>query len=343
MLHVQIVLFDGFDLMDVIGPYEVFVAAKMLSGAEIDVSLVSAEGARTVQSGMNGPGLAAVGKIDPARGGILIVPGAMGTVDLDDSDPDAVTTRLKQATETELKAALRQAMEREQLTVATVCGGALLLAMDGLLENRYAVTHHLGMEVLGATGAKPVPARVVTDGNLVTGGGVTSGLDVALYLIERELGPQIAHAVEKLFEYERRGTVWHATGIPPLASRQARNDLEEAPDDTLVPPMAEHDSSARFDGTWDLTLFTPVGKLTSVLTIHTTDGIVQGTMQQGDEVAALIDPRIQDDRMTWSQTVRKPMRLHLKFVLTVQGDRLTGVSKAGLLPSSKVEGVRRKE
>jgi transcriptional regulator GlxA family with amidase domain len=51
-------------------------------------------------------------------------------------------------------------------------------------------------------------ARVVDDGDLVTGGGVSSGLDVALHLLERSYGPRVAIAVEELFEYERRGTVW---------------------------------------------------------------------------------------------------------------------------------------
>lgn len=55
------------------------------------------------------------------------------------------------------------------------------------------------------------------DGDLVTGAGVTSGLDLALYLLERELGPRIAHAVEELFAYERRGTVWRAVGPVPAA------------------------------------------------------------------------------------------------------------------------------
>jgi transcriptional regulator GlxA family with amidase domain len=49
---------------------------------------------------------------------------------------------------------------------------------------------------------------VVDDGNLVTAGGVTSGLDLALYLLGRSYGPYVALAVEELFEYERRGTVW---------------------------------------------------------------------------------------------------------------------------------------
>jgi transcriptional regulator GlxA family with amidase domain len=80
--------------------------------------------------------------------------------------------------------------------------------MAGLLEGRSAVTHHLGMDLLEATGVQPVNARVVDDGDLVTSGAVTSGLDLGLYLLERTYGAQVALAVEDLFAYERRGTVW---------------------------------------------------------------------------------------------------------------------------------------
>ncbi len=112
---------------------------------------------------------------------------------------------------------MRKALDNPQITVATVCGGSLALAMAGLLEGRHVVTHHMGMDVLSATGAIPIHARVVDDGNLITAGGVTSGLDLGLYLLERHLGPRIAHAVEELFEYERRGTVWHNTGLSASA------------------------------------------------------------------------------------------------------------------------------
>lgn len=61
-----------------------------------------------------------------------------------------------------------------------------------------------------------VDARVVDDGDLVSAGGVTSGLDLGLYLLERAYGPRIAHAVEQLFEYERRGTVWCERGAVPV-------------------------------------------------------------------------------------------------------------------------------
>ena len=91
------------------------------------------------------------------------------------------------------------------------------MAMAGLLEGRHVVTHFMGMDVLGATGAIPIQARVVDDGDLITAGGVTSGLDLGLYLLEREFGSRIAGAVEKMFEYERRGTTWQNTGLEALA------------------------------------------------------------------------------------------------------------------------------
>ncbi|RAR41916.1 DJ-1/PfpI family protein [Paenibacillus sp. MDMC362] len=215
-VHVQIVLFDGFDLLDALAPYEVFAAAGMYTGGKVTVELVSAEGKRSVPSGLNGPALEAQDVIDPNRSGIIVVPGASGKPA--GNTEDAIPNILRQAKDTGLTTMMKQAMNNKDVTVATVCGGSLLLAMDGLLKDRYAVTNQIGMGALGALGAIPVDARIVEDGpRLVTGGGVTSGLDVALYLVEREVGPQIANAIEKLFEYERRGTVWKANGIPPIS------------------------------------------------------------------------------------------------------------------------------
>ncbi|GAA3017694.1 hypothetical protein [Streptosporangium longisporum] len=69
---------------------------------------------------------------------------------------------------------------------------------------------HPGRETLGE-------ARVVDDGDLVGSGNVTSGIDMALYLLEREVGPQIAHGVERIFRHERRGTVWRPAGPAVIA------------------------------------------------------------------------------------------------------------------------------
>ncbi|MDR9854332.1 DJ-1/PfpI family protein [Paenibacillus sp. VCA1] len=214
-VHVQIVLFDGFDLLDVLAPYETFAAAGMYSGGALTVELVSLEGKRSVPSGMNGPALEAKAALDPNRPGIILVPGASGKPA--GNSKDSIPNILWQAKQTGLTKKIKQAFDNKDVTVATVCGGSLLLAMDGLLKDKHAVTNQLGMDALAAAGAIPVNARVVEDNpRLVSGGGVTSGLDVALYLVDRELGPQIANEVETLFQYEKRGTVWKAEGMTPI-------------------------------------------------------------------------------------------------------------------------------
>ncbi len=224
---VQIVLFDGFDPLDVIAPFEVLAAGSDALGGEVSVELVSAEGPRSIASGTRGLVLSATAGLDPHRPGIIIVPGASGPVD---GDPDAgvetIPVLLARFAGTEAIAMIAEAMADPNVLVATVCGGSLALAMAGLLEGRNVVTHVLGMDVLEATGAVPVRARVVDDGDLVTAGGVTSGLDLALYLLEREFGPQISLAVEELFEYQRRGTVWRAHGRGPLSPASAGTRTE---------------------------------------------------------------------------------------------------------------------
>ncbi|PTM58001.1 DJ-1/PfpI family protein [Desmospora activa] len=340
MLKVQIVLFDGFDLLDAIAPYEVFCAATMYADNALSVEFVTAEGPRSVTSSINGLKIEANGRLNPERAGIILVPGASGKVEGD--GPDSVPAILGRAMNTDLTGLIGQALEQKNTIVATVCGGSLVLAMGGLLEGRPAVTNRLGMELLGATGAIPVPARVVDDGNLVTGGGVTSGLDVALYLVERELGPRIAHAVEQLFEFEQRGTVWRATGMAPNSQTWSGNEPittnTSASNDSTV--NSKITQASLFDGDWDTTIATPVGKLQVKLSISTRDGLIQGTATQGDETVELINPKLQNNKLTWALPITKPMRLNLKFEVVADGDHMTGIAKAGLLPGSQLTGKR---
>jgi len=367
MKHIQIVLFDGFDLLDALAPYEVFYAASIYADDAIHVELVTAEGPRHVTSGTNGLRIEATGNLNPEQADIILVPGASGKVEGD--GPDTVPAILNRAMQTGLTSRVEKALKQPDTIVVTVCGGSLLLAMGGLLEGRSAVTHHMGMEVLGATGALPVHARVVDDGNLITGGGVTSGLDVALYTVERELGPRIAHAVEQLFEYERRGTAWRNSGMPPAESaaseekrdmhepavtvQQAATNQEPAatmPQEAMnqepaatVPQEAmnqEPAHAASFVGEWDTTLATPVGKLQVRLSIASSNGIIRGKAVQGDETVEFIDPILNDNKLTWSLRITKPMRLNLRFEVEADGNRMSGVAKAGILPASKLAGER---
>jgi putative intracellular protease/amidase len=228
-VHVQIVLFDGFDPLDVVAPYEVLYAGGTASGGAVTVDLVSAEGPREVISGTGGLALRAVGVLDLERADVLLVPGASGRVGEPGEVPEQevgagewkqdefIPVLLGRTLTTELPVLLKQAMDDPDVTVATVCGGSLVLAMAGLLEGRHATTHRMGLDLLDATGAHAVRARIVDDGDLISGAGVTSGLDLGLYLLEREVGPRVAHAVEVLFSHERRGTVWRAQGPTPTA------------------------------------------------------------------------------------------------------------------------------
>jgi transcriptional regulator GlxA family with amidase domain len=207
-MHAQIVLFDGFDPLDVIAPFDVLVAGSDATGGDLEVELVSAEGPRPVVSGSRGLVLHATARLDPTKPGIVVVPGASGPVDGDPDEIDTIPVLLARFGETAAVPLIRDALVNPDITVATVCGGSLALAMAGLLEGRNAVTHVLGLDVLDATGVNVVRARVVDDGDLVSAGGVTSGLDLAIHLLERTYGSAVALSVEKLFEFERRGTVW---------------------------------------------------------------------------------------------------------------------------------------
>ncbi|WP_238697552.1 DJ-1/PfpI family protein [Streptomyces sp. E2N166] len=208
-------------------PAEVLHAGGSASDGAVTVELVTAQGPREVISGTGGLTLRAVGALDLERADMLLVPGASGRVGEPGEVPEEevgagawrqdefIPVLLGRTLTTELPALLKKAMDDPDITVATVCGGSLVLAMAGLLEGRPATTHHMGFDMLDATGAHAVRARIVDDSDLITSAGVTSGLDLALYLLEREVGPRIAHAMEDLFSHERRGTVWRAQGPTP--------------------------------------------------------------------------------------------------------------------------------
>jgi hypothetical protein len=95
------------------------------------------------------------------------------------------------------------------------------------------------------------------------------------------------------------------------------------------------------EGTWDLEISTPVGTIKAVVDLHTTHGALSGTAGGAGEDVPLRDVALDGDRLTWNQSITKPLRLNLAFAVTVDGDRMTGTSRAGRLPASTVTGRRR--
>jgi hypothetical protein len=96
------------------------------------------------------------------------------------------------------------------------------------------------------------------------------------------------------------------------------------------------------DGTWNLVIDTPIGKQQATLVLSTQDGVLRGVardQRHGEEVT-LTDLVLDGNRLTWGQSITKPLRLNLRFDVTVHGDTMSGRSKAGRLPGSKVIGHR---
>ena len=94
-------------------------------------------------------------------------------------------------------------------------------------------------------------------------------------------------------------------------------------------------------GAWDVTIKTPIGSLAVVYEFTETGGVHTGSATLKGETVPLHDLAVTGPRVTWRQSVTKPMRLNLDFDVVVDADRLTGHSRAGRLPRSAVTGVRR--
>lgn len=198
-MRIEIVVFDGMDELDAVVPFEVLSNAVML-GADWEIALVGVrEPGRVV--GAHGMQLEVTESLGSP--GAIIVPGG-GWGDR------AAKGSWQLAQEGYLPDRLRELAPGCEW-VASVCTGAMLLAAAGLTKGRPATTHHGAHEALRASGANLIAdARVVDDGDLLTCGGVMSGMDLSLWIVERELDPAIAARVSKEMEYQRSGKLWRA-------------------------------------------------------------------------------------------------------------------------------------
>lgn len=194
MIRVAILLFDDVDLLDVGGPYEVFLTADRIAQRRgepprFDVRTVSPDGQPVTAFG--GLGLvptASAEAIEKAE--VIVIPGAIVI--------DAVCAR------PEVKAAVAQLVARSELHTS-VCTGAFLLGDQGLLDEDPWTTHFEDVEDLGkrlgSTRGK-AHVRWVDAGKVVTSGGLSSGLAMALHLVERLHSRELATTTARQLEYD---------------------------------------------------------------------------------------------------------------------------------------------
>jgi cyclohexyl-isocyanide hydratase len=120
--------------------------------------------------------------------------------------------------------------------VTSVCTGALVLGAAGLLKGKRAATHWMSRDMLSQFGATPVADRVVIDGNIITGGGVTAGVDFGITVAAELFGPKVAKTIQLAIEYdpappfdagspERAGEAIVAAARANAAKRQADRQI----------------------------------------------------------------------------------------------------------------------
>ncbi|TMK62686.1 MAG: DJ-1/PfpI family protein [Actinobacteria bacterium] len=181
-MQIAILVFERITALDAVGPYEVLSRLP-----DADVRFVAPEiGPKRTDEGSLV--LLAEDRLDdvPAPD-IVVVPGGVGEVDMR-ADEDVQDW-------------LRSVHQTTRYTTS-VCTGALVLEAAGLLRGKRATTHWLARDALARFGALPSDERMVVDGKIVTAAGVSSGIDMALWLVGDIAGTEQAHAIQLMIEYD---------------------------------------------------------------------------------------------------------------------------------------------
>lgn len=204
-MEIAILLFPRLTALDAVGPYEVL---RGLPGATLRMVAATPGPQRTDHGAL---ALVADHAIDdvPAPD-VVVIPGGPGEVDVR-RDPRVLDW-------------VRAAHETSTWTTS-VCTGSLVLGAAGLLEGRRATSHWTALDELARYGAEPTEDRVVVDGRIVTAAGVSSGIDMALWLAARLTDVGTAEAIQLSIEYDPQPP-FHAgstaTASPALVDRLRR-------------------------------------------------------------------------------------------------------------------------
>ena len=211
-------LYPNITQLDFTGPYEVF--ARVPGARCIPASV--AGGSIEAAGGLTFAGVRRLQDVEACT--LLCVPGGLGTV---------------QALEDRHYLRELRRLASSARYVTSVCTGSLLLAAAGLLTGKRAACHWAWRDSLAAFGAIPDPARVVREGNIITGGGVTAGIDMALTVLAEIAGPDYAQTVQLGVEY---------APMPPFDSGRpecARPEIIAAARQRLDATRVERDAAVR--------------------------------------------------------------------------------------------------
>lgn len=178
-LHIVFAVFPNVTQLDFTGPYQVFAR---LPGAKLTIA--SSAGGEISGDGMTFANVAKLSDVGACD--VFLVPGGYGTTDAA-LDPVFIH---------EL-----QRLAADARFVTSVCTGSLALGAAGLLKGKRAACHWAWRDLLTQFGAVPDPARVVRDGNVMTGGGVTAGIDLALTVVAELAGEREAQMIQLVLEY----------------------------------------------------------------------------------------------------------------------------------------------
>ncbi|HEX7133560.1 MAG TPA: DJ-1/PfpI family protein [Iamia sp.] len=204
-MHVAIGLYPGFTALDFIGPYQVLV-----NRPDTEVVLCAAEaGIVPDDTGLLKLQVDAT-FADVPRPDMVLVPGGFVTRRLaEDGHPIVDWVRTAHETTT---------------WTTSVCTGALVLGAAGVLDGLPATTHWIAYDALAGYGAEPTEQRVVEAGKVVTAAGVSAGIDLALTLVGRIDGPEVAMAIQLGIEYDPQPP--YDSGSPSKAPAEIKQLVE---------------------------------------------------------------------------------------------------------------------
>lgn len=185
MINIGILVFEKIEELDFIGPFEVLSYVNKIKTDSVNVWLISTD--EQIIRGYNGLRFLTDYTIDNCPHlDVLVVPGGQGR---------------KSAMKNIKILNFIKSRYVELRYLSSVCTGSLIIGSTGLLKYKHATTYHTAFDELSEMGATVEKSKVVQDGKIITGAGVSSGIDVGLYLLSKLFDEVTAQQVADKIEY----------------------------------------------------------------------------------------------------------------------------------------------